>query len=67
MDKEHHLLFHSCTGHNISELECHVIVTPSNDIYLKAESCNDLYFPNQAQPVIESCSVLLIMHDQKAG
>ncbi|XP_066922391.1 uncharacterized protein [Clytia hemisphaerica] len=54
-------------GHNISGLESEYIVSPTNDVYLKAISCNDLFFPNHIQPVVRSCCVILIMHDPLAG
>lgn len=54
-------------GHRIEGLVCsYKVCFPSLQVYLKAESCTDVYFPNPPLPVITSCGAVVMMHDNEA-
>lgn len=55
-------------GHRVIGLtSSYRVCSPSLQIYLKAESCQDLYFPNPALPCVRSCSGILLLHDHDMG
>ena len=50
------------TGHQIRGLKyCYKIDSPG--IYLVAENCFDLHYPNPAQTVVTSCGIVVIVQE----
>ena len=55
-------------GHHIIDLKCsYKISFPSLQVYLKAERCTDLHFPNPPLPVVTECKGVIMIYDHEAG
>jgi len=55
-------------GHNIRGLKCNYKITvPGLEVYIKAVSCDDVFFPNPPLPVLTSCGAVLMMYDHESS
>jgi len=55
-------------GHNIRGLKCsYKLLYPSLQVYLHAESCDDLFYPNPPKPVLTSCGTVVLMFDHESS